>query len=512
MAVALLLARLLLSVIFLIAGLTKLADLPGSQKALQAFGVPGVLARPLGIVLPVAEIAIASALISTRWALYGARGALVLLLIFIAGISYNLARGRRPNCHCFGQLHSTPIGPSTLIRNILLALVAGSIVYFGGKNTSLSVISWFAVWSPAQQITFMAIVLALLLIACGGWILVQTLSHQGRLLLRIERLERRLAQTGIVFGIPEQEQSVTGLPVGSKAPDFLGNSLGREIISLKALRAPGKLIALVFTNPHCAPCSELIPEIERWQRDYQDKLTVALISRGSVQDNQAKASEHHLTRLIIQEQDEIDRLYNVQGTPSAVLIHPDGLIESSLAVGPEKIQKLVEKAIELSQEPPPPLPLPANNHHKSLVSADPIVPGIGTPAPAFSLPDLDGASISLSSFLGHPTIILFWRPDCGFCKKMLAALKAWEADLSPDEVRLLIISSGTLEANRAMGLRSPVLLSKDNHVGQQFGATGTPMAILVDSRGKIASALAEGSPEVLELANAVKRASKLSRV
>jgi DoxX len=60
MALALLFARLLLAVVFLLAGLAKLADRPGSQKALRDFGVPEALARPMGLVLPIAEIALAA--------------------------------------------------------------------------------------------------------------------------------------------------------------------------------------------------------------------------------------------------------------------------------------------------------------------------------------------------------------------------------------------------------------------------------------------------------------------
>jgi hypothetical protein len=52
-----------------------------------------------------------------------------------------------------------------------------------------------------------------------------------------------------------------------------------------------------------------------------------------------------------------------------------------------------------------------------------------------------------------------------------------------------------------MGLRSPVVLDKAGmSIGKQFGATGTPMAVLVDPAGKIASELAAGAPAVLELA------------
>jgi len=55
--------------------------------------------------------------------------------------------------------------------------------------------------------------------------------------------------------------------------------------------------------------------------------------------------------------------------------------------------------------------------------------------------------------------------------------------------------------NKAMGLRSTVVLDKGGiNVGSKFGAGGTPMAVLVDAEGKIASELAAGAPAVLALA------------
>jgi uncharacterized membrane protein YphA (DoxX/SURF4 family) len=96
----LLVARVLLALVFVVAGLAKLADRAGSRQALRDFGVPAALAPPLGSLLPLAELAVA--LLPTRSAWWGALGALVLLLLFIAGIGANLARGRTPDCHCFG--------------------------------------------------------------------------------------------------------------------------------------------------------------------------------------------------------------------------------------------------------------------------------------------------------------------------------------------------------------------------------------------------------------------------
>jgi uncharacterized membrane protein YphA (DoxX/SURF4 family) len=69
MHVALLVARVLLVLVFIVAGVTKLADRVGSKQTLVDFGVPASLAAPLGVLLPLAELAAAVALIpaSTAW-------------------------------------------------------------------------------------------------------------------------------------------------------------------------------------------------------------------------------------------------------------------------------------------------------------------------------------------------------------------------------------------------------------------------------------------------------------
>src|SRR5215472_6392294 len=117
MSIVLLIARVVLFVVFLVAGIAKLADLAGSRAALRDFGVPARLAEAFGLLLPLAELAVAVALLLPATAWWGALGALALLLLFVGGIGSNLARGRRPDCHCFGQLHSAPAGWPTLLRN-----------------------------------------------------------------------------------------------------------------------------------------------------------------------------------------------------------------------------------------------------------------------------------------------------------------------------------------------------------------------------------------------------------
>jgi hypothetical protein len=82
---------------------------------------------------------------------------------------------------------------------------------------------------------------------------------------------------------------------------------------------------------------------------------------------------------------------------------------------------------------------------------------------------------------------------------MLSELKAWERKRPARAPRLLLVSTGTAEANRAMGLASPIVLDRDGAGMRAFGASGTPMGVLVDTDGRIASPLAVGAERVMAL-------------
>jgi Methylamine utilisation protein MauE len=211
----LLVACVLLALVFVVAGLAKLADRAGARQALRDFGVPTVLATPLGALLPLAELAVAVALLPTRSAWWGALGALVLLLLFVAGIGVNLARGRTPDCHCFGQLHSAPAGWPTLTRNVVQAAGAAFVVWHGRANVGPSAVSWPSTLTTVQWVSLIGAIVALLvlgLLAIEGWMLVQLVRQNGRLLVRLEAMEAHLGlgPTG----------STVGLPVGTPAPPY----------------------------------------------------------------------------------------------------------------------------------------------------------------------------------------------------------------------------------------------------------------------------------------------------
>jgi peroxiredoxin/uncharacterized membrane protein YphA (DoxX/SURF4 family) len=509
MSLALLLARLLLAAVFVVAGLAKLADLAGSRQALRDFGVPARLADPIGVLLPLAELAVAVALVSTTSAWWGALGALGLLLLFVVGIASNLAHGRTPDCHCFGQLRSAPAGWPTLLRNLVLAAGAGVVVAVGRSTAGPGFLDWLAALTVPQRIAVLVGAVALVLLIGEGWLLFQMLSQQGRLLLRIEALEGHLAAQGLApqpLPTGQTAPPVAGLPVGTPAPPFALFTLTGGLTSLEALRGLGKPVVLIFSDPGCDPCTALLPEIGRWQRDHAAQMAVAFISRGTVEANRPKITEYSLTHVLLQKDREVALAYQAHGTPSAVLVRAEGTIGSPLAQGVEAIRALIATTLTPSALTLLPMAAaPGNGQRATAAAGLPASLKIGEPAPGFSLPDLSGHPVRLADFQGRPTLVLFWRPSCGFCQRMLPDLQAWDAQPPGGAPRLLVVSTDSVADNRALGLRSPVVLDQDGvSVGRMFGATGTPMAVLVDAEGNIASEVAAGAPAVLALAGSAQ--------
>jgi peroxiredoxin/uncharacterized membrane protein YphA (DoxX/SURF4 family) len=509
MDTALLIARLILAAVFAVAGFAKLMDRDGSREGLEGFGVPASLAKPGAIILPLVEIAVAILLLPTATAWYGALGALILLLAFVGGIAYNMARGRAPDCHCFGSIHSEPAGWSTLIRNAVLAAVAIFVLSSGPDDTGNSLVGWIGDLSTAEVILGVLAIVAIAAVAVEGWLLVHLLGQNGRVLLRLDTLETMLAEGGMA--VPEvapaeaaPKAPPAGLPEGSPAPAFRLEGLHGETMTLDALRSAGKQVMLIFSDPGCGPCNALLPDIGKWQRDHASRLTVALVSRGTAEANRAKISEHGLSHVLLQKDREVSNDYKAYGTPTAVVVKADGTIGSPVAGGAEAIRALISKTTGTLTLNAAPLAARSGANGGNGVAAKPApAPSsqVGNPAPAVSLPDLDGKTVNLSDFKGKKTLLVFWNPGCGFCRRMVDDLKAWEQKPPKNAPALLLISTGTVEANREFGLASPTLLDEGFETGRAFGASGTPSAVLVDASGKIATDVAVGAPGVLALAN-----------
>jgi peroxiredoxin/uncharacterized membrane protein YphA (DoxX/SURF4 family) len=515
MDLVLLVSRLLLAAIFAVAGLAKLADLPGSRQAVRDFGVPAWLAAPLGLLLPMVELTVAIALIPNASAWWGALGALVLLLLFIAGIGASLARGKHPDCHCFGQLHSAPAGWPTLARNGVLAVVATFILWQGAQDSGRSAVSWLDSQSGVDRVAGIASLAGLALLVAGGWAFVHLLGQISRLRSRLDALEPQPMTTGESSSSTPEAASLDegpGLSLGSPAAAFALPGLHGETWTLDAFCAMGKPVLLVFSDPNCGPCNALLPDLGRWQREHAARLTIAVISRGSADANRAKTAKLHLQYLLLQQDREVAGAYEANGTPSAVLVRPDGTIGSHVAAGAQSVRALLTATISdpapssIQTHPGSPTPAPS-----AIIAPDRSdngtaggrgwqpAPQVGDPAPPLALPDAANRLISLAAFRPSPTVVVFWNPGCLACEQMLNTLKAWEASPPPDAPTLLVVVEGTPKTERATELRSTVVLDPTLDVGRAFGARTVPSAILIDAEGRVASPLVTDPSAVIAL-------------
>jgi thiol-disulfide isomerase/thioredoxin len=465
MTALVLVARLLLAGVFAVAAAAKLADRHGSREAVVSFGAPERVAPALALLLPAAELVAAGLLLPATTAAAGAALAAALLLLFSAAIAVNLARGRSPECHCFGQLHSAPASRRTLARNVMLAGVAGLALASALREHDRSAVAWLGRLDGAEATALGVGLGAACLLAAGGAVFLSLLRSYGRVLVRLERVELALANAGLDLGEPERQ---FGLAPGTPAPPHP---------KLAALLQRGLPVLLIFSSPRCGPCRALLPLAAAWQGAHRDSLTIAFASDGSEEEVRAEAAELELADVLV---DHDLRLYNgfeANGTPSAVLVGADGAIASWLASGADEIERLLGHALE----PEPGLP-------------------IASDVPELELPSLAGGPVAFGELAGEPTMLLFWNPDCGFCRSMHDELLALEATANGGSPRLVVVSSGDAESTGAEGFRSTVLLDESFRAGGAFRVTGTPMAVLLDADAKVASPVAAGAPAVLALA------------
>ena len=270
--------RLGLAGILVVASVAKLWDLAGASEAMRGFGAPARLARPLAIVLAVVEALIAVFALPASTARVAALAAAGLFVTFAIVVAVARLRGRTPDCHCFGRLHSAPAGWPIVVRNAALAAAAAVVAS-----------------QPASILTgtdvFVFGIVALVIVQ--ALVLYTLLRRYGRALARIEALEARA---------PRLEP----LALGTEAPPFAG------------LPERGRQAVLVFTAPSCGPCAALLPKVAAWQRELANVVAITTVEDPSVAD-----------------------AYGVEMTPSAVLIDADGRIAGELTLGADAIEDLL---------------------------------------------------------------------------------------------------------------------------------------------------------------------------
>jgi peroxiredoxin/uncharacterized membrane protein YphA (DoxX/SURF4 family) len=484
MEVLLLIVRLALFAILALAGIGKLLDRDGSEKAVKAFGTPEPLVKAVALLLPIAELIFAYCLLFVSFAWLGAAGALLLLVTFIGGMLVQMIKGEAPDCHCFGQIHSEPVGPKSLIRNVVIAVLPIALLISGRSNQGYALGSTDA--AIAANVVLASVVVAL---AIGAAYLRRSLAENVALKRQLDLIEM-LETGGTLIERDEAGDPTDSLPIGAPFPDFkLPDTSGRFVTFDHLIGEPIPKLFL-FVGPDCRPCKAMLAEFSEWKREFEGRVRVVFVSKGTAAENIERFGDDLAAGMLLQKKMEFASVLHVKWTPSAILVRADGTIASHPAVGDIAIRDLVAKL--RTEDISKPGYLIQNSQKRGRVK-------IGEPVPEFSVTDLSGNTITRESLIGNVTLAFFLSTTCGYCGEVVDQIRKWESSADRNGTKAIMFSEGDVDTHKNYGLSTPIVIDEGYKLSNNLGMFGVPSAVLIDEEGAIASETAVGGPMIWSL-------------
>jgi peroxiredoxin len=349
-------------------------------------------------------------------------------------------------------------------------------------------------------------VLPWLLIAVGAWLGYQIVRQNGRILMRLESIEKRLA-----LGNAGRRHEARGLPVGTLALDFELPDLAGTRRKLSLFR--GEDVLLIFFDPRCGFCKKMAADLAALPLEAGGGRAIPLVvTTGNADENRQFIEQYGIRCTVLrQEHMEVAALYRAQGTPTGYRIDGAGRIASELTVGAEPLLQLAVNA--------PRIPhggngdAPHGGHHHAARKGKQPDPSLarsrlnrsglkaGTVAPDFRLSRIDGSELSLAELRGGRVLLVFSDPNCGPCDELAPHLE--RLHLEQPELHVLMVSRHDAEATRAkaaaLGLSFAIVMQKQWEISLQYGMFATPIGYLIDEQGVIVRDVAVGVEPILAL-------------
>lgn len=134
---------------------------------------------------------------------------------------------------------------------------------------------------------------------------------------------------------------------------------------------------------------------------------------------------------------------------------------------------------------------------------------VGDPAPDFSLQDLSGHAMSLTSYRGKKVVLLdFWATWCPPCRMSMPDLQKLADNFKDHGLEILSVNQGE-EADQVRHFIEHkkysfhVVLDKDQAVAAKYGVRGIPTLVLIDKNGVVQRISVGYSGNESELTDAV---------
>lgn len=366
-------------------------------------------------------------------------------------------------------------------------------------------------------LVLVGVVFPWLCVALGCWLGYQLLRQNGRILLQLEALEKRLDSLAPAveatrtidpaLALPMAPSTPPGLPRGSAAPPFELPDRQGNVVKLDDFR--GQRILLMSWDPMCGFCRRMAPDLAALPIDGGEGRPVpVVITTGDLEQNWKLVEEFDIRcPVLLQEKVEVTARYQATGTPMGYLIDEQGFIASELAAGADALLALAGPESAQAEA----RAVAEQNGHKShrgnrpLETSRLVRDGLphGTRAPTFRLPRVDGGELSLEEYYGRRVLLIFSDPNCGPCTALLPQLE--QMHRRNGDTAVVMVSRGDVEANRAKvdqyRLTFPVALQRQWEISRDYGIFGTPVGYLINEEGIIAAPVATGADAILALAN-----------
>lgn len=119
----------------------------------------------------------------------------------------------------------------------------------------------------------------------------------------------------------------------------------------------------------------------------------------------------------------------------------------------------------------------------------------GQKAPDFTVEDINGKPVTLSSFQGKVVLLAFWASWCPRCMEELAFLQGLYTGYEKDLVVLAInqetqnLSASHVaklkEETSNLGIQFPILLDKNLEIWKSYCINALPTSVILDREGKV---------------------------